>query len=79
MVWTEQSFHFPFARFTLHTGYSMITPEPINVEHFNLTEIEREDFEERSAIIEYEGGKTRQQAESYAIKLIMEKRINRPW
>jgi len=55
----------------------MITPEPINVDHFNLTKEEREDFEERAGIIEYHGEKTRQQAESLAIKLIMTKRINR--
>ena len=64
-------------RSALCTGSSMITPEPINVDHFNLTKEEREDFEERAGIIEYHGEKTRQQAESLAIKLIMTKRINR--
>ena len=39
-----------------------------------MTEAEREDYEERAAIIEYEAGKPRQIAEREALRLVMEKR-----
>lgn len=41
----------------------------------NLTASEVEDFEERAAIMEYDGGLTRAEAEAEAMRLIIERRV----
>lgn len=41
----------------------------------DLSADESEDFEERSAIIEYEAGLPREQAEQEALRLILKKRL----
>lgn len=39
-----------------------------------LSETEFADFEERAAILEFDGGMTREEAERYALKLVMDAR-----
>jgi hypothetical protein len=38
----------------------------------NWTEAQRENFEERSAILEYDAGMTRAEAEAKALKMVLE-------
>jgi len=40
----------------------------------NLTAIEQEDFEERAAIMEFDGNLTREEAERQALRIILAKR-----
>lgn len=44
----------------------------------DLTEEEKELFEERAAIMEYDGGMTREQAEKEAYKDVVKKNCNKP-
>ena len=39
-----------------------------------MTEAEREDYEERAAIMEYDGGLSREEAERQAWRIVMAKR-----
>lgn len=43
-----------------------------------LSENEQEEYEERAAIMEHEGGLIREQAEREAMRIIIEKRDNKP-
>lgn len=49
----------------------------IKLESLNLSESEKEDFEERAAIAQFDGGLSKEQAESLALKLVLEKRFNK--
>jgi hypothetical protein len=46
----------------------------LNPDHLN--ECERDSFEERAAIMQYDGGLSRDEAERAALKLALEKRMN---
>jgi hypothetical protein len=41
------------------------------VDFSDLTEEQREDFEERAAIMEYDGGLPREEAEKLALKIVI--------
>ena len=49
-------------------------PEPT----LPLTEDERIDFEERAAIMEYDGGLTRSEAEEQAMLVVLRNRLEKP-
>ena len=44
-------------------------------DYASMTEAEREDYEERAAIMEYDGGLSREAAERAAWQIVMAKRV----